>query len=143
MKVTEAEEKYLAKATEEPEEYVKWVMEEEDHCPVCHSNMLSLRGNRVKCAICDVRGDIKIVNGKVTVTYDKKGLEQVRSGPVEGARHGSLVRHGMKLYEENKEKIMKITEKYVDYGNLQTPPTLPGQKPVKMFLQDEDRQAMH
>jgi multimeric flavodoxin WrbA len=143
MKVSEAEKKYLAKVTEEPEDYVKWVMEEEDHCPVCHSNLLQLRGNRVKCAICDVRGDIKIVNGKIKVTYDKKGLEQVRSGPVEGARHGRLIRHGIKLYEENKDKIRKLTEKYMDYGNLQTPPTLPGQKPVKMFLEMEDRQAIH
>jgi hypothetical protein len=77
------------------------------------------------------------------VTYDKKGLEQVRSGPVEGARHGRLIRHGIKLYEENKDKIRKMAEKYMDYGNLQTPPTLPGQKPVKMFLEMEDRQAIH
>jgi hypothetical protein len=143
MKVSEAEKKYLAKVTEEPEDYVKWVMEEEDHCPVCHSNLLQLRGNRVKCAICDVRGDIKIVNDKIKVTYDKKGLEQVRSGPVEGARHRRLIQHGVKLYEENKAEIRQKVQKYMDYGNLQTPPTLPGQKPVKMFLEMEDRQAIH
>lgn len=143
MKVTEVEKKYLAKVTEEPEDYVRWVMEEEDNCPVCHSNMLSLRGNRVRCAICDVRGEIKMVNGKVKVTYDKEGLRQVRGGEIEGARHGRLIRHGIKLYEEKRDEIMKLTQKYMDYGNLQTPPTLPGQKPVKMFLDLEDRQALH
>jgi hypothetical protein len=142
MKVSEAEKKYLAKVTEEPEDYVKWVMEEEDHCPVCHSNLLQLRGNRVKCAICDVRGDIKIVNGKIKVTYDAEGLRQVRHGEIEAPRHRRLIQHGVKLYEENKDKIRKMAEKYMDYGNLQTPPTLPGQKPVKMFLDLEDRQNL-
>jgi multimeric flavodoxin WrbA len=140
MKVSDAEMKYLSETMEMPEDYIRWVMEEEDHCPICHSNMLQLRGRHVRCAICDVKGNIEIVGDKIKVTYDKEELKKVRSGPVEQARHHHLVVHSMKLYAEKKDEIRKLTQKYMDYGNLTAPPTLPGQKPVKMFLDLEDRQ---
>jgi len=141
MKISDAEIKYLCQTMEMPEDFIRWVMEDEDHCPICHSNMLQLRGRYVRCAICDVKGNIEIVDGKIKVTYDEEELKKVRSGPYEAARHHHLVTHSIKLYVEKKDEIRKLTQKYVDYGNMSAPPTLPGQKPVNMFLDWEDRQS--
>jgi multimeric flavodoxin WrbA len=141
MKVSDAEMKYLSETMEMPEDYIRWVMEEEDRCPICHSDLLQLRGKYVRCAMCDVKGNITIVGDKITITYDEEELKKVRSGPIEGARHMHLIKHSMKLYSEKKEAIRELAQKYMEYGNLTAPPTLPGQKPVKMFLDLEDRQA--
>ena len=140
MKISDAEIKYLGETMEMPEDYIRWVLEEEDHCPICHSNLLQIRGRHVRCALCDVKGNIEIVNNKIKITYDEEELKKVRSGPFEQERHHYLVTHSMKLYTEKKDEIKKLTQKYMDYGNLEAPPTLPGQKPVKMFLDLEDRQ---
>jgi multimeric flavodoxin WrbA len=143
IKVSDAEVKYLSKTMEMPEDYIRWVTEEEDHCPICHSNLLQLRGKHVRCAVCDVKGTIKIVGDKITVTYDEEELKKVRAGPIEGARHGHLVQHSIKLYEEKKEEIRQKVQKYMEYGNITAPPTLPGQKPVKLVVDWVDRQAIH
>ena len=141
MKVSDAEVKYLSGTMDVPEDYVESVVREEDHCPVCHSNLLNLQGKYVKCAVCDVRGEIKIVGDKVTVTYDEAGLKRVRHGPIEGPRHQHLVRHSMKLYSENKKEIEEKVQKYRGYGNITAPPAFTGQKPIKLIEHMKDRQA--
>jgi hypothetical protein len=99
MKVSDAEVKYLSETMEMPEDYIKRVVREEDHCPICHSNLLQLRGKYVWCAVCDVKGNIKIVGDKITVTYDEEELKQVRGGAIDGAKHINLIRHSHKMVD--------------------------------------------
>jgi multimeric flavodoxin WrbA len=124
MKVSEAEMKYQAKVMEVPLNWVKYVVQEQETCPLCHQNLLQVRGKYVRCAVDDVVGTIEMKRGRLVVTYDEKALEKARWKPFESKRHGHLTRHNHKLYDEKKDEIKKKVKKYTEYGTITTTPAL-------------------
>ena len=48
-----------------PIDEVKYLGEEEETCPLCHSNLLRLRGKFVECPLCDIKGRIEIKEGRI------------------------------------------------------------------------------
>lgn len=124
MNVSDAEAKYYAQTMGVPIDWVKYIVDEEETCPICHSNVLQVRGKFVRCAIDDVVGTIKMNGDKITVTYDGKGLQKARWKPIEHERHYSIIQHGHQLYREKKPEIREKLEKYRAYGDIVPPPPL-------------------
>ena len=68
-----------ALAAESEEERTKWRGEEEGVCPVCHCDMLTVSKDRtfVECPVCGIEGELKVVDGKIQVTFSE--AQQKRS----------------------------------------------------------------
>ena len=124
MKVSDAEMKYQAEIMKVPLKWIKYVVKEQEACPICHQNLLQVRGKYVRCAIDDVVGTLEIKRGRLMVNFDDKALAKGRRTPIEGKTHFHLVGMGHKIFYEMKPKIDKKLEKYKDYGNLESPPAL-------------------
>jgi multimeric flavodoxin WrbA len=124
MKVSDAEMKYQAETMKMPLKWIKYVVKEEETCPICHQHLLQVRGKYVRCAIDDVVGTIEMKRGRLTVTYDEKELEKARWKPIESKRHWRLVGTGHKTFYEKKKEIDKRLEKYKAYGNIKSPPAI-------------------
>jgi len=102
----------LGKTSEETE----W-FGEEGLCPVCHNNMM-IMGNtkKVMCAVCGIDGEIKEVNGKITIDFPEEQILQARDTEAEMEYHMKAEVFGsLKDYEEFKDKIPERIQKYKDH----------------------------
>jgi multimeric flavodoxin WrbA len=91
-------------------------------CPVCHNNQITIKPDMstdVECPSCGINGELKIVDGKVQVTFSEK--EQARArGTVEGLYEHYYEIQGMKEIAipkivNNKEKLAELLEKYENF----------------------------
>lgn len=62
------------------EERTKWRGDTEGTCPVCHCDMLEIshRGTAVECPVCGIAGELKVVNGEITVDFPKEQQKRSR-----------------------------------------------------------------
>ena len=44
-------------------------------CPLCHLNVIAVRGDVVECASCGAEGRFEVVDGDVTVAFSPEGFE--------------------------------------------------------------------
>ncbi len=91
-------------------------------CPVCHCNQITIKTDMstdIECPSCGINGELKIVDGKVQVSFSKK--EQARArGTVEGLYEHYHEIQGMKDVAIPKimkygDKIAELTEKYAKF----------------------------
>lgn len=100
-------------------EEMKYVGDEKGTCPVCHLDLMVMRGgNKVECAVCGIEGEIKLSNGQVEVFFSKE--EQAKSRwEIEGKRiHLYEIRD---VRKELKPRIGEIPEKMKKYETLFDP----------------------
>ena len=114
----------VGEAMQVPLDDVQYMGEEEDSCPLCHSNIIRLRGKFVECPICDVKGRIEINEERISVVYDQKELEKSRWGIPGTKRHQEEIRRTAQIYEDNKTLIKEKAKKYRAYKSCLTPPVL-------------------
>jgi multimeric flavodoxin WrbA len=107
-----------------PIDEVKYMGDEEETCPLCHSNLLRLRGKFVECPLCDIKGRIEIRGDKVSVVYDTEELERWRWGGPGTRNHHHEIRKTHEAYDENLPEIRKRLKKYRDYKPYLVPPPL-------------------
>jgi multimeric flavodoxin WrbA len=107
-----------------PIEEVRYLGEEEEACPLCHSNLLRLRGKFVECPLCDIKGRIEIKGDRISVTYDDKELERWRWGGSGTKKHHQEIRETHQAYDENLLEIKERMKKYRDYKFCLVPPPL-------------------
>lgn len=63
----------VAEQMGKPVEQTKWVGDYQGICPVCHCNLLTVgEQNPVECPVCGISGELKIENGKISVTFSKE-----------------------------------------------------------------------
>jgi multimeric flavodoxin WrbA len=101
-----------------------WKGDEPGICPVCHCDLLIVKDkNPVECPVCGIAGELKIENGKITVTFSEK--EQHRSRlTIEGKReHQEEVLGVAKAYMPRKELVLPKMAKYKAYKSYLTPPS--------------------
>ncbi len=88
-------------------------------CPVCHNNQITIKPDMstdIECPSCGINGELKIVDGKVQVTFTEK--EQARArGTVEGLYEHYYEIQGMKdvaipKIMNNKERLAELLVKY-------------------------------
>jgi hypothetical protein len=107
-----------------PIEEVKYLGEEEETCPLCHSNLLRVRGEYVECPLCDIKGRIEIKGGRISVVYADEELERWRWGGSGAKRHHQEIRETHQAFDENLPEIKKRLEKYRSYRSCLVPPPL-------------------
>jgi multimeric flavodoxin WrbA len=113
----------IGKAMSMPFNEVKYVGEEEETCPVCHSNLLTVRGKFVECPICDIKGSIELKGDKLTVTYTEEQLQRkIRSTPEFEDWHAERILQLRQKYEEHKLEIKEKMKKYKAYKPTPPPP---------------------
>jgi multimeric flavodoxin WrbA len=100
----------------------EWRGDEPGTCPVCHSNLLTVkRENPVECAICGIRGEIKVVGNKITVTFSPQEQAESRL-TIEGKRiHQEEIGGNIRGAMARTEEMAKVSAKYKDYGNIVKP----------------------
>lgn len=98
--------------------------EEFETCPLCHSNLLAVRGKYVVCSLCEIKGRIELKEDALRVSYDQKELQKSRWGEWGTKKHYEEIRRGYRIYKENKAEISKRMEKYQAYKTCAVPPPL-------------------
>jgi len=107
-----------------PIEAVKYRGEGEETCPLCHSNLLRLRGTFVECPICDIRGKLEVNGGKLSVVYAEEELKRWRWGELETQKHHHEIWETHKRYDENLPAIREKLKKYRTYKSCVVPPPI-------------------
>ncbi len=97
----------VAEAMKMPIAKVEYLSEEPWACPICRQNLLIIRGDKVECSICDVRGTIEKKGGKLVVTFKDEDLKTYRWGPEGCKRHGRVIMEQNPAYKKNLPEITK------------------------------------
>jgi multimeric flavodoxin WrbA len=114
----------VAEAMKVPIDHVTYLGEGTETCPLCHSNLLRLRGKFVECPLCDIKGRLEIKGDELSVAYEKEELERSRWGEWGTKKHHDEIRETHKRYDEHLQTIRERLKKYRDYKSCLTPPAL-------------------
>jgi multimeric flavodoxin WrbA len=120
--------RHLAEAMELPFENVQFKGEDTGICPVCHCNLISIKGEDIWCAACGVKGKLSF-NGKRVIPVFSEEEQKKSHIWLEGKRiHHFEIWEVIKQLEPNLPKIPALMEKYKVYKTLTVPPSKEGKK---------------
>lgn len=88
-------------------------------CPVCHNNQITIKPDMstdIECPSCGINGELKIVNGKIQVSFSEKEQSRAR-GTIDGLYEHFYEIRGMKdvaipKLQKYKDELPKMLEKY-------------------------------
>ncbi len=103
---------------------VKYMDEIEEACPVCHMNLLQVRGNQVVCAICEIFGDIRSEGDKLKVVFSEEEQAKSRWGPWGEKIHNERIMTEHMEFAERAEEVKLKSKPYKAYRCHITPPPL-------------------
>jgi multimeric flavodoxin WrbA len=112
MKVSEAEMMFYARAMDLPFDWVKYVIEEEETCPLCHTNLLQVRGKFVRCPLCEMKGTLEMKGDKLQIRYDDEEIQNRRGEPSESQKHFHIIQASHQIHEDRKHEIQEKLKKY-------------------------------
>jgi len=117
----------VAEAMGKEYEEVEYRGDDPGICPVCHNNMLLVgNGTTVECPVCNIFGELKIENGKVSVDFPKEEQEVSRLGFEGKRRHGDEIMDVVLKLQPRFGEIPEKLEKYRAYKScLVKPPKRP------------------
>jgi len=114
---------HVAQAMGKSTEQIEWMGDEPGTCPLCHSNVMLLgKTTTVECAICGIKGELRLENGKVTVDFPKEA-QAIGRLTLEGKK-----RHFVEVLETVHESIKRMgevaqkLEKYKSFPYMVKPP---------------------
>ncbi len=102
----------IAEAMKKPISEAKYLSEEPWACPLCRQNLLIIRGDKIECAICDIRGTIEKKGGKIKVSFKDEDLKTYRWGPDGCKRHNRVIAEQMPVYKKNLPEIKRRLKVY-------------------------------
>lgn len=117
--------RHIAEAMLDPEN-AAWAGPDAGLCPHCHGNcfVLDPDSSVAECAVCGVRGEMSITDGKVRVNFTEVGLEYSRYLPAGRAKHGREVFMIADAFNKRKDEAMENLKKYKAYSDcVLTPPS--------------------
>jgi multimeric flavodoxin WrbA len=125
----------LAKAMKTPLDEVEYVGEEYGICPICHSDLLSLRWREKDatiCAACHFKGQVEMKGDSIRLVIDEKEpsktqrkLEDSWGGNAPFSQwHDDHLQNNKNIMDANKQIISKKIEKYKAHKPLTVPPPL-------------------
>lgn len=106
--------KRVAEAMGTPNGQVKYLGDQEEVCPICHANLLQVRGNRVACPICDVEGEITVEDGQFHVHW-LDGIEKSRWSEYGGRIHREHRENARDKAIAGKEAVAQLKKEWKDY----------------------------
>jgi len=116
--------RHIGRAMKTPIDDVKYLGEEKGICPLCHSDLLRVRGSFVECPFCDVKGNVELKAGQIRVVFETQELQKTRWGDWGTRHHHDEIRHTHLIYDRNRSEIKKRMKKYITYKVATDPPTL-------------------
>ena len=114
--------RHVAEAMGRPHPEVKWTGDDPGTCPVCHSNLLTVpKKNPVECAICGIRGEIKVEGDDISVTFSEKEQERARLTIAGKLEHYLEIRDNFRIAAARKDldQIPEKLKKYEGYGEIE------------------------
>ncbi len=87
-------------------------------CPICHQNLFQVKNGEIRCALCQAKAEVEIVNGNINLRFDKDSLKANRWDEEMLSRQFSeaVLPSGPRFLKEKNEIIKKIG-KYRDFPN--------------------------
>lgn len=114
----------VGEAVKMPLDKVKYVGQEEEICPLCHSNLVQVRGKSVVCPVCDIVGTVEFGGDRLRVVFTEEELQKTRWGAWGRKRHLDEIMQGHREWNEKKRETTERAEKYKSYKPDILPPRL-------------------
>lgn len=114
--------RHVAEALSKPNKEAKWMGDEQGTCPVCHSNLLTVpKKNPVECAICGIRGEIKVEGDDITVTFSEEEQKRARLTIAGKLEHFHEIGNNYKMSagRDDLDQIPVRLKKYEGYKEIQ------------------------
>jgi multimeric flavodoxin WrbA len=111
----------IANAVNLPTDQVKYLGDEYAACPICCQNLLKIKGDSVECPICDVKGKLKIEDGKIKVVFTEEDLKNYRWGAQGLQRHTDMLKTVNTVDQAKKAEIEEKSRKYANYLTYSLP----------------------
>ena len=105
----------VGSAMKESDSIVEYHGDEYWACPMCHQNLLKVRGKYVECPICDIKGSIEVIGDEIRVNFTEEDLQQYRWGHESLSRHQKAMRMSDDIYRKHKTEIQEKMKKYEAY----------------------------
>jgi multimeric flavodoxin WrbA len=94
-------------------------------CPLCHLDVIELRGRAVECASCGAAGRLEIGDdGEPLVVFDADGLEKSVNHLVEKRAHSEEILETAARHAARAEEVAAGAAAFADWGEPLTPPSL-------------------
>jgi multimeric flavodoxin WrbA len=94
-------------------------------CPLCHLDVIELRGRAVECASCGAAGRLEIGDdGGPLVVFDADGLEKSVNHLVEKRAHSEEILETAARHAARAEQVAAGAAPFADWGEPLTPPSL-------------------
>lgn len=94
-------------------------------CPVCHGDIIQLSGKRFRCPVCNILGDVSIVDGEITMKWDG-GVDSCRLSENEFEEDVHIKQRApYQMVKEHKEEVRAAIKKIADYLPALEVPSLP------------------
>ncbi len=87
-------------------------------CPLCHDSLLRIfnQNRSVECPICGITGELKIVNGKIEVSFDEKEFYRARFTPEDSYNHFTYhIKPSKEFFIMTKEERKQKGSKFKEY----------------------------
>jgi len=113
--------RHVAQAMGKPESQLAWMGDETGTCPVCHSNLLTVpKRNPVECAICGIKGEIKVEGDEITVAFSEEEQKRARLTIAGKLEHINEIRDNLRIAMGRKDldQIPAKLKKYEGYKEI-------------------------
>lgn len=101
---------------------MEFVDEDKGICPFCHSNLLLMRGEDiVECPICAIKGNLKMDGKKISVNWSPDDIVKIKWRPQGMGEHFQHIMERHVFFEQNKDKLKPLWEKYKNYKTYSKP----------------------
>lgn len=99
------------------EEDMQWCGDWEGTCPVCHGNLMTVNNGdeTVTCAICGIKGKMRMENGKMKVTFPKEQWNHSRLTRQECAFHYAEIFESPGKFQGIAEEVKRREKKSREY----------------------------
>jgi flavone/flavonol reductase len=94
-------------------------------CPLCHLNIIELRGRDVECGSCGAAGRLQTGDdGEPVVVFDAAGLEKSVNHLVEKRAHSEEILDTAARHAARADEVATGAAPFADWGEPLTPPSL-------------------
>jgi multimeric flavodoxin WrbA len=120
----------VVEALKTPFDQVAYVGDDEGVCPICHQDLLRVRGKFVECPICDIRGRIEATGDGIKVTFTEEALKTYHWGQQGLQRHTEGIQSSNPIYKQGKAAIQEMVKKHEEHLAATLPPGVEAPPPV-------------
>ncbi len=113
--------RHVAEAMLDSAEEVKWMGDEMGTCPVCHSNLLTVKQkNPVECPICGIEGELSMAGDEIKVTFSESEKQRSRLTLAGKLEHWNELLDNLDIMLKRPESstIPQKLEKYKGYREI-------------------------